>query len=164
MPKEKSAGAIIFRKEGERPLYLLLHYPSTKRAKKEYWDFPKGHVEGKETDVETVRREVQEETGIKDLEFFPGFKETITYFFQVKGKRIFKTVVFFLASTRTTDVTISTEHEGFIWLPFEQAFAQLKFANAKRLLTKSHHLISKQGVQGSQSNQKGPGQNVQGDS
>lgn len=160
MPKEKSAGSIIFREEGGVPLYLLLHYPSSKRAKKEYWDFPKGHLEGKETEEQTVRREVREETGINDLEFVPGFKETITYFFQVKGKRIFKTVVFFLARTCTAQVTISTEHEGFIWLPFEQALVQLKFANAKRLLTKSHHLISERGLQSDQGHKKRTGQDV----
>ena len=57
MKREKSAGAIVFRKEKE-PVYLLLHYEA------KHWDFPKGHVEKNETDEQTVRREIQEETGI----------------------------------------------------------------------------------------------------
>ena len=61
MKHEKSAGAVVFRKEKE-PLYLLLHYEA------KHWDFPKGHVEENESDNETVKREVEEETGIKDIE------------------------------------------------------------------------------------------------
>ncbi|MBI1984677.1 MAG: NUDIX domain-containing protein [Candidatus Wildermuthbacteria bacterium] len=143
MPKEKSAGAIICREEGGRPLYLLLHYPLTKRSKKEYWDFPKGHAEQGETEEQTVRREVQEETGISDLEFIPGFREAINYFFQAEGRKIFKTVVFYFARTRTSQVKISFEHAGFVWLSFEEAMMKLKFKNAKRLLTKAHHLVSR---------------------
>lgn len=142
MPKEKSAGSIIFREEGGKLLYLLLHYPSTKRAKKEYWDFPKGHVEQGETEEQTVRREVKEETNIQDLRFVRGFRETINYFFQAEGKKIFKTVVFYLAKTNTSEVKISLEHVGFMWLPFNEALLQLKFLNAKRLLTKAQRIIS----------------------
>lgn len=142
MPQEKSAGAIVFRREGGQPLYLLLHYPSGARTKKEYWDFPKGHIEKRETEIETVKREVQEETGITDLTLISGFQETISYMFQAKGQKIFKTVVFFLGETHQKEVKISPEHVAYIWLPFEKALLQLKFPNAKKLLKKSQGLIS----------------------
>lgn len=32
------------------------------------WTFPKGHVEGGESDEEAARREIEEETGLTDLE------------------------------------------------------------------------------------------------
>ncbi len=140
MPKEKSAGSIVFYEEEGEPLYLLLHYPSAKKAKKEYWDFPKGHGKANETEEQTVRREVKEETSLEDLEFIRGFHETINYMFQAEGKRIFKTVVFYLASTKTKKVNISFEHVGYKWLPFAEAMKQLKFANAKKLLTKARPL------------------------
>ncbi len=147
MPQEKSVGAIIFYKEGGQPLYLLLHYPSlsTTRVvkKKDYWDYPKGHVERGETEEQTVRREICEETGLQDLQFVPGFRETINYIFQAKGKRIFKTVVFYLARARTKNVVLSHEHTAFLWLPFGDAMKKLKFANARKLLEKAHPLVEK---------------------
>ena len=143
MPQERSAGAVVFRRDARgQPLYLLLYYPpSSPKAKKEYWDFAKGHIEKGETDVETVKREVQEETGIKDLTLIDGFKETISYMFQAKGQKIFKTVVFFLGETRSKDVKISAEHLAYLWLPFEKALLQLKFPNAKKLIKKANSLI-----------------------
>lgn len=141
MPREKSAGAVVFKREGGQPLYLLLHYPSSVKAKREYWDFPKGHIEKGETEIETVRREIQEETGVTDLFILKGFKETISYMFQVKGQKIFKTVVFFLGETHQKEVKISLEHLAYVWLPFEKALLQLKFPNAKKLLKKANNLI-----------------------
>jgi len=162
MPKEQSAGAVVFYKQNKEPQYLLLHYPTTKRAKREYWDFPKGHLENKETEMETASREIEEETGLKDVTFHKGFEERIQYYFraaprenkvlpkghgsyfQVQGKTVFKTVVFFLAQSHTKKVTISFEHKGFIWLPYEKAMKKLKFANARRILRKSHRFLEEQ--------------------
>ena len=137
MAKEKSAGAIIVRIEREEPVYLLLHYPKSRGAKKEYWDLPKGHVEQGETEEQTVRREVREETGLGDIKLFKGFREEIHYWFQVGKKKISKTVVFYAGKTGEKDVTISAEHVGFIWLPYEKALERLTFENAKKVLRKA---------------------------
>jgi 8-oxo-dGTP pyrophosphatase MutT (NUDIX family) len=142
MPKEMSAGAIVFRRDARgKPLYLLLHYPSSSKVKREYWDFAKGHIEKGETQIETVKREVQEETSLQDLTIIAGFKETISYMFQAKGQKIFKTVVFYLGETRSKDVKISEEHVAYLLLPFETAILKLKFPNAKKLLKKADNLI-----------------------
>jgi len=74
MPKETSAGAVIFRKENNEIYYLLLHYESG------HWDFPKGNIEEGEKEEETVKREAAEETGVEDIKIVEGFKEWIKYF------------------------------------------------------------------------------------
>lgn len=142
MPREKSAGVIIFRKEEGNKYYLLLHCPSGNRSTKDYWDFPKGHVEKGEEDIETASREVEEETGIKELKFIPGFKEQIEYFFKFQGKTIFKTVSFFLAQTKTKEIEISFEHIGYKWLVYEKAQEQLTFDNAKDILAKANDFLA----------------------
>ena len=138
MPIEKSAGAIIFREEGGKIYYLLLHYPSSSKAQNDYWDFPKGHIEKGEKELEAVKREIEEETGLKDIEFIEGFKEWIKYFFKFEGKNILKFVTFYLAETKTKNIKVSFEHVGYKWLSFEEALAKLTFKNAKEILKKAN--------------------------
>lgn len=135
MPVERSAGAIIFSEENSRTSYLLLHYQAG------HWDFPKGNIEKGEKTEETAEREVKEETGIEDIEFVPGFKEIIKYFYKLKDKNIFKTVVFYLAQTKTKEVKISWEHTGFEWLPYEGALKKLTFKNAKEILKAANNFL-----------------------
>jgi len=146
MPVEKSAGAVIFRRENSKIEYLLLHYPSSAKAPKDYWDFPKGHVEKGEEERETVKREVKEETGLEDIKFIEGFKEWIKYFFKFKGKTVFKIVTFYLVETKNKDVKISFEHIGYQWLPYKEALEKLTFKNAKEILQKANEFISKKGL------------------
>jgi len=149
MPLEKSAGAVIFRRENNKIEYLLLHYPSSAKAPKEYWDFPKGHLEKGEKELDTVKREVEEETGLKDLEFIEEFEEWIKYFFKYKGKTVFKIVTFYLAETKTKNIKVSGEHLGYKWLLYEEAIEQLTFKNAKEILKKANDFLSKKGLSSS---------------
>lgn len=153
MPVEKSAGAIIFRREGDEIYYLLLHYPSSSKSPgprsranslrgKEYWDLPKGHIEKGEKIEETVKREVAEETGLNDIGIVEGFKEWIKYFFKFEGKNIIKFVTFYLAETKTKEIKISGEHKGFKWLAYEKALEKLTFKNAKGILEKANDFLS----------------------
>ena len=154
MPREKSAGAIIYRKEAGINYYLLLHYVPAEEGKKGQWGFAKGHVEEGETDIEAAKREIFEETGIEDLRLVPGFKEIEKYFFRrvygLKGKArkeapwVFKAVIFFLAETKTKDIKISDEHIGFIWLPIEEAIKKTTFKNSKKLLKEANDFIIQQ--------------------
>jgi 8-oxo-dGTP pyrophosphatase MutT (NUDIX family) len=135
MVYERSAGAIVFRKDKKEPIYLLLHYEEG------HWDFPKGHVETNETDIETVKREVAEETGIKDIEIIMGFKEKMHYFFKSKNELISKDVVFYLAKTKIKQIKLSFEHIGSVWLPYDKAIEKLTYKNAKEILKKAHEFL-----------------------
>lgn len=140
MKKERSAGAVIFRREKEKIYYLLLYYS------KKHWDFPKGHLEEGENDEQAARREVGEETGIRELHIIPGFKKEIKYYFKGKssagGKHLIsKSVAFFLAETKTKEVKISCEHEAFEWLPFREALQRITFKNSKNILKSAQEFL-----------------------
>ncbi len=132
MPFERSAGAVVFRKEKDKAYYLLLHYGMG------HWGFPKGHIEKGENRHQTARREIREETGLTDIKFIGGFEKWYKYFFKLKGKNIFKIATFFLAQTKTKKVTISFEHTGYKWLTYEEALKQLTFANDKKILSEAN--------------------------
>ncbi|MBS3114750.1 NUDIX domain-containing protein, partial [Candidatus Woesearchaeota archaeon] len=93
MGREKSCGAIVFKRLKDGIKYLLLHYEAG------HWDFPKGNQEKNEKDEQTAAREIKEETGIEDIEFVDEFRETINYFYKKGEETIYKEVVFFLAQS-----------------------------------------------------------------
>ena len=137
MGNEVSAGAIIFRREDGIVKYLLLHYGSG------HWDYVKGHIEKGEDTLTTMKRECQEETGIKDLQLMPEFHHEIRYFYRNGKETISKTVYFYLAETKTADVKISFEHIGYEWLPYEEALGRVTYANSREVLKKAHEVVEK---------------------
>ena len=136
---EKSAGAIVFRKNKEN-LYLLL-YKKAHPPFHEAWDFPKGNIEKGEEEIETVRREIREEAGIKNLEFIPGFREKIKIFYRQKENLILKEIVFYLAKTEEKKVTLSFEHNDYSWLPFKKALEKLTYQTSKKILKKAEKFL-----------------------
>ncbi len=135
MPKEKSVGGTIF-KEGNPRQFLLLHYNAG------HWGFPKGHVEENETEEQTLLREIHEETSLTKLEILPGFREQTSYFFRRETQTIFKEVIFYLLKAERHEVKISHEHQGFEWLPFQEALERLSFKNTKQVLQKANSFLS----------------------
>ena len=137
MIEETSAGIVLFRKENSKILFLLLHYPSGN------WDFVKGKMEEDETTHQTAIRETLEETGITDIVFLDDFEEWIEYNFQFQGELVHKRVVFFLAETKTKEVSISHEHLDYTWMDYQTAMEKTTFNNARLILSKSKSLLSK---------------------
>ena len=139
MPREKSCGAVVFRKSGEVE-YLLLHYEAG------HWDFVKGKVEPNESEKDTVMRELEEETGLTNAKFVGDFREEINYFFRRGSKKINKEVVYFLIQAKNGKVELSYEHVGYDWLSYEKAMKQLTFKNAKNVLKKAHIFLKTRGI------------------
>lgn len=125
-PLSRSVGAIVL-----NPLNKVLLVFQTKN---QYWEFPKGKIEHGEKELDTLRREIQEETGITEYRIFPRFRRTMQYDFQFEGKRIRRQVIYFLIKTRQR-VRVSDEHSQYKWLTFDQAKKFLKHRNQVELLT-----------------------------
>lgn len=137
MPKELSAGAVVFKRNDEIK-YLLLRYESG------HWDFPRGAIEAGESEQETAVRETKEETGISDLIFLPDFREKIFWFYKKEGKTIYKEAIFYLAETKIEEVKLSSEHIDFKWLSYGEAMEQITFKNGKEILRKAHEFLAKE--------------------
>ncbi len=133
---EKSAGIIIFNR-GKEITYLLLKYQAG------HWDFPKGHIESNESEIDAALRETKEETGISGVSLIEGFKEKLSYFFTQDGRKVYKEVVYFLAESKSTEVKLSFEHIGFEWLPFKEAMARITFNSSRKILESADMFLKK---------------------
>ncbi|HNX63648.1 MAG TPA: NUDIX domain-containing protein [Oscillospiraceae bacterium] len=126
---EKSCGAIVYRKfHGNTEILLIKHVNSG------HWSFPKGHVEGDETEVETALREIKEETGI-DVIIDPSFRETVSYY---PRKDTQKSVVYFVAKAKNFDFVPQEEEISQIkWVDIGHASSVLTYENDKTIVNKA---------------------------
>lgn len=149
MPAVKSAGFMIFRNtpQGRRYVVLRASRPASTVAPgktvKEFWDFPKGELEAGEQAMDAARREVREESGIRELGVVEGFKETARYFSQRDGKPALKFVAMFLAETETEVVTLSWEHDRYEWLAYSEAHERITLPPMKQVLERAEAFLNK---------------------
>ncbi|MBF4691542.1 ElyC/SanA/YdcF family protein [Fusibacter ferrireducens] len=133
MKTEKSCGIVVFREVDHKIEYLLL-----KSKKNGDWGFPKGHVEGDETEYETAKREVLEEAGI-DIQIMEGFRVPIEYLVK---KNVHKTVIYFVGALENQEIHIQdSEITDFVWLDLDQALENLTHDNAKDVLLKANQFL-----------------------
>ncbi|HOD97033.1 MAG TPA: NUDIX domain-containing protein [Candidatus Paceibacterota bacterium] len=142
---EVSVGIFLFRREKGKILWLLLHYPAG------HWDFVKGHIEKNEKIEETIRRELAEETGIRNLKLIPRFQKTLQYWFNNKrysgrDEMVFKRVIFLLGETEEKEIIISEEHLEGRWFTTKEALSIITFKNVKKYFLQAVAFLKKSGI------------------
>lgn len=139
MKREKSCGAIVFKYEGGRLMILTLRHKHGG-----HWSFPKGHVEGGETEVETALREVKEETAL-DIELLSGFRHTVEYSPKPGVKKM---VVYFLGKADPDAIAVKQETEigELKWVDWEEAFRIVSFKNDRELLSEAREMLMTESV------------------
>ena len=124
LKKEKSCGCIIIKNKK-----VLLVYEKNRN----FWGFPKGHMEAGETEVETALREVKEEVGL-DVEIDKERRYTLNY---VIRDEIDKTTVLYIAKAKNEEIVMQeNEIENIRWCSFEEALNTLTFDNWKEMFKK----------------------------
>jgi 8-oxo-dGTP pyrophosphatase MutT (NUDIX family) len=127
---EYSCGAIVFTRKNGQLLFVIVQEQAGA------YSFPKGHMEGSETEPETARREVFEEIGLMP-DFLPGFREEDEYDLAEKpGTR--KRVTYFLAEYRDTPLAPRPgEIRSIQLLPYEQALLCFEHEGTRTVLTRA---------------------------
>ncbi|MBU0670910.1 MAG: NUDIX domain-containing protein [Patescibacteria group bacterium] len=136
----KSVGAIILNPQGK----VLIMFQKRNR----YWEFPKGKVEpGEEKEeISTLRREIEEEAGITDLEVDENFVEKFRYQFILHGNLIKKMNVFYLGRVNNSEVKLSEEHTKYLWVSLDEGIKYSRHKNQKVLIRKLKHYLQKNGL------------------
>ncbi len=137
---EASCGAVVYRNTPKGREYLLI-----KNKRSEHWGFPKGHIEDGETEQQTARREVLEETGLH-IDLLPMFSCRSSY--TIQG-RVEKQVTIFLATTRDTKTVIQeSEIDDCAWMRMDAALKALKFENDRSILRRAGAFLNQRSARG----------------
>jgi 8-oxo-dGTP pyrophosphatase MutT (NUDIX family) len=137
-----SAGGIVIRFEGQTALFVA----GRRRRERDgnTWTLPKGTPIAGETLEETALREVGEETGLKVRIVAP--LDAINYTFVQHGKRIHKTVHYYLMEPvggRLEDH--DHEFEEVRWVSFQEAPGLLSFETERSLVGQARDRLASMG-------------------
>jgi bis(5'-nucleosidyl)-tetraphosphatase len=125
LTKEKSCGAVIFRKHQNRFQFVLVQQRHGLR-----FGFPKGHVEMNESEKMTAAREVKEETGL-DVEIYAHIKEKTKYY---PKEGVIKSVVYFLAKAKTIELKPQEEEiANAVWVDASEVLSKLSYKSDKKM-------------------------------
>ena len=131
---EISAGGIVFKrlkiKDKKEKILLLLIKDSYGK-----WALPKGHIEEGEKTEKAAIREINEETGLKNLKVVKKL-DKIKFFFKLKGKLIFKIVEHFLLETPENSKAVAQKSEikDLKWVSLVQALKIIEYKNLKPII------------------------------
>ncbi|MEM0465647.1 MAG: NUDIX domain-containing protein [Candidatus Pacearchaeota archaeon] len=126
--------------------YLIL-------KRKLHWigfEFPKGGIEEKETNLEIAKREVKEETGqnpilIKNHKIKGSYK--YPKIFADRPGIIGQTYHLFSAQLKSKKIKIDkTEHSDYLWLDYKEALKKLTFKEQKKCLKFVNKYLMKQKI------------------
>lgn len=133
---EKSCGGLVFRKQKDLIQLLLI-----KHKKGGHWSFPKGHVEDGESEHETAKREILEETGIH-VHIKDGYREKVFY---SPKPDVNKEVIYFFCISDWVDPTPQEEEISCAqWFDLGECMSRVTYWNDKRLIRKALKKIKKE--------------------
>lgn len=134
MIKEYSYGAVVYKKESNRLLFLIEHMTLG------HTSLPKGHIEKGENEIQCALREIKEETNL-DVNLDTSFRYKITY---SPKEGVIKDVIFFLATPKNETLINQIEEVSSLeWLEYEFAYDALTYQTDKDTLKAAYNELLK---------------------
>ncbi len=129
--REPTSGGIIFRlTKDKKDIEILLIQDSKGR-----WTIPKGHIEPGETAKMTARREIEEETGLKNVNILTWLGK-IHFKYRRADKLVLMTTQIYLVEAIDTHETPIGEKwmKGIQWFPFADALDLIEYDDIEKLM------------------------------
>jgi 8-oxo-dGTP pyrophosphatase MutT (NUDIX family) len=129
---EHSFGVIPVYQKGGQTYFLIIQHNAG------HWAFPKGRAEKGETELETARRELREETGITDVSISADrvFEERYTRTkWGSPRQQVDKTVRYFLGMVHDPKIRLQqAEVQDSKWVTYEEARGLITFDASRKVL------------------------------
>ena len=134
--RQFSAGGVVFKKIGDKVLWLVTRSTPSDLYPKAFWRLPKGLIDKGEDIEKAALREVAEEGGVAAK--ITSKIGTSTYFLNLPQGRVMKFVTFYLMQW-LSDLPEGTDEETseVKWLEFGEARKLLSFSHEKQVLDKA---------------------------
>ena len=129
--REPTSGGIIFRfTRDKKDIEILLIQDS-----KERWTIPKGHIEPGETAKMTARREIEEETGLKNISVLSWLGK-IHFKYRRQDKLVLMTTQVYLVQALDTHEKPTPEKwmKGIRWFAFADALDAIEYEDIEKLM------------------------------
>jgi len=131
--REPTAGGVIFRrnaKNGSSGVEILLIADSKGR-----WTIPKGHIEEGETPRQTAEREIQEETGLKQMKIMDWLGKINFRYRRADTLVLMTTEIFLVEAQGDTDKIVPQEWMTNIkWLSANEALDKIEYEDIGKLI------------------------------
>lgn len=127
--RETTAGGVVFRKrDGEVQILLA-------QDAKDRWTIPKGHIEPGETPRQTAEREINEETGLKEMKVMNHLGKTQFRYRRQNSLVLMTMHVFLVKALGDSDRLVKEEWmNGIGWFPFKEAIDKIEYEGIEKLM------------------------------
>jgi len=128
--RETTAGGVVFRRSQKGEVEILLTQDAKNR-----WTIAKGHIEPGETPRQTAEREIQEETGLKEMKVLNHLGKT-QFRYRRQNSLVLMTMHIFLVKA-LGDTNALTKEEwmnGIGWFPFVKALDMVEYEGIEKLM------------------------------
>ncbi|MDO4753273.1 MAG: NUDIX domain-containing protein [Candidatus Saccharibacteria bacterium] len=129
--REPTSGGIVFRLTADKKdIEILLIQDSKGR-----WTIPKGHIEPGETAKMTARREIEEETGLKNFDILTWLGK-IHFKYRRADKLVLMTTQIYLVQALDARETLTAEKwmKGIKWFSFTEALDMIEYDDIEKLM------------------------------
>ncbi|MDO4759929.1 MAG: NUDIX domain-containing protein [Candidatus Saccharibacteria bacterium] len=129
--REPTSGGIIFRlSEDQKDIEILLIQDS-----KERWTIPKGHIEPGETAKMTARREIEEETGLKNVSILSWLGKIHFKYRRLDKLVLMTTQVYLVQALDKSEMPMKEKWmKGIRWFKFPDAIDAIEYEDIEKLM------------------------------